>query len=136
METSGGGIFGRLSEKVLGYIALALIVLAGIGLWQMGAEGRGALWGGIWRTTAWLVITAAIPWTARLFIGRILEIGSNSAGLALIAGFTLANGIVGLILLGGLPAGGWGWTASLAALAAAGTYNFLVAEYLSEQAGG
>lgn len=136
METSGGGILGRLSEKVLGYIALGLIVLAGIALWQMGPEGRGAVWGAIWRTAVWLGIAAALPWITRLFVTRIVEIGSNWAGVALIASLTAVNLVAGLILMGGLPGGGWGWVAALAVLAVAGTYNYLVTEYLSEEAGG
>ena len=34
------------------------------------------------------------------------------------------------------PNGGWFWFACLAALSLAGTYNYLVTEYLSEMAGG
>lgn len=136
METTGGGILGRLGEKVLGWIALALVIMLGIAIWQMGPEMRGRIWGGIWRTAVWLVIAGALPWTARFFITRILELGSNRAGVVLLAAFVTVNAVAGLILMKGLPSGGWGWIAALAALAVAGTYNYLVTEYLSEQAGG
>jgi hypothetical protein len=36
----------------------------------------------------------------------------------------------------GWPASFWGWGAALAALAVAGTYNYLVTEYLAEMSGG
>lgn len=134
MEISGG-ILGRLGEKILGWIALALIVAAGIALWQMGADGRGALWSAVWRTAAWLVIAAALPWSARFFMSRVLAVGENWAGAALIAVYTLVMLLVGLVLIGGLPSGGWGWTASLAAIGASGAYNFLVCEYLAESLG-
>lgn len=130
------GIFGRLGEKVLGWIALGLLILAGIGLWRIGPEGRGAVWSAIWRTGFWLAVSAALPWLGRLFVGRLLELSTNWAGSALIAVFTLVNVLLGLILIGGLPTGGWGWFAALAALGTAGTYNYLVSEYLAEQAGG
>ena len=136
METSGGGILGRLGEKVLGWIALGLLILLGVAIWQMGPEMRGRIIGGIWRTGVWLVIAGALPWSARLFIRRIVEIGSNWAGVILIASLTLVNLVAGLILMQGLPSGGWGWLAALTALAVAGTYNYLVTEYLAEQAGG
>ena len=82
------------------------------------------------------MIAAALPWSVRLFIRRILEIGSNWASLSLLAAFVLVDAVAGLLLLGGFPTGGWSWIAALAALAVAGTYSYLVAEYLSEQAGG
>ncbi len=136
MENTGGGILGRLGEKVLGWVALALIVVLGVAIWRMGPEMRGAILSGIWHTILWVVIAGALPWLSRLFIRRILEIGSNVASLILIASYTLINLVVGIVLMGGLPGGGWGWLAALAALAVAGTYNYLVNEYLAEQAGG
>jgi hypothetical protein len=136
MERPGGGILGRLSEKVLSLIALALLVGLGVAIYEMGSAGRQALWNGIWRTCAWVAIAAVLPWSARLFIGRLVEIGSNWAGAAVIGAYILVDVIAGAVLLNGLPSGGWGWVAALAALAVAGTYNFLVAEYLAEQAGG
>lgn len=135
MET-GGGILARLGEKTLGWILLAVIVLLAGGVVMMDPQTRSAILAGIWHTLVWIVITAALPWSGRLFMTRILAVGSNWAGLAVMAAFTLINLIVGLVLLGGLPGGGWGWLAALAALAVAGTYNYLVSEYLAEQAGG
>lgn len=136
MEQPTGGILGRLTERVLSLVALGLVVLAGVALWQMGPEGRAAIWSAIWRTALWLALAAALPWTGRLFIGRVLAVGANWAGLVLIAALTAIDLIVGLVLIGGLPAGGWGWLAALAALGLAATYNYFVAEYLAEQAGG
>jgi hypothetical protein len=135
MEGTGGGILGRLGEKVLGWIALALIVALGFGLYKIGAPGRQALWGAIWRTSLWVAVVGALPWTIRLFIRRILELSSNWAGVAVIGSYVVLDALLGVILLNGFPAGGWGWLLTLAALALAGTYNFLVAEYLSEQTG-
>jgi hypothetical protein len=135
METTGGGILGRLGEKVLGWVALALIVLLGVGIWRMGPEARGAILDGIWRTLCWIVVAAALPWSARLFIGRLLAVGSNWAGFGLLAVFAVVDVVAGLALMGGLPTGGWGWFAGLAALAVAGTYNYWVAEYLAETSG-
>jgi len=136
METPGGGILGRLGEKTLGWIALGLLILLGIAIWRMEPATRQAIWGGIWRSAAWFVIAAGLPWITRLFITKIIEVGSNWAGVALLSALAAVNALSGLILMRGLPDGGWGWIASLAALAVAGTYNYLVTEYLTEQAGG
>lgn len=134
METSSGGILGRLGEKVLGWIALALIVLAAIGIWQMGPERRGAILAGVWHTLMWLVIVAAVPWLANLFIKRLLEIGENWVGLVLLAAFFVVDLVAGYLLMTGWPSGMWSWTAVVAALGVAGTYNYLVVEYLADMA--
>ncbi len=129
------GILGRVGEKLLGWIALALLVAAGIAIWQMDPATKTAIWNGIWKSIAWVLVAAVLPWVSRLFIKRLLEIGENWVGIVLIAALTLVNVAFGLILLGGLPAGGWGWLAALAAAGVAGTYNFLVCEYLAETTG-
>ena len=134
METSQG-IFGRLGEKILGWIALALIASIAIAIWRMEPETRAAIWEGIWTTIAWVAIAAALPWSARFFIKRIMDVGSNWAAFALVGGFVLLDIIAGLVLKDGFPGGGWSWFFSLAALAVAGTYNYLVTEYLSDQTG-
>ncbi len=129
-------MLSRLGEKVLGFIALGLLVGIGIAIWQMGPGGRAAVWAGIWKTIAWLALAAALPWIVRVFVTRLLAIGSNWAGIGVLAALVVVDLAAGLALLGGWPAGGWGWLASLAALAVAATYNFLVVEYLAEQYGG
>ncbi len=138
MESPGGGsgLVGRLTERVLGYVALGLVALGGVALYRMGPDGRTAIWEAIWRTATWLGISAVLPWAARVFMARVLELRSNWAGVALIAGLTLLNVAVGVFLLTAWPAGGWQWTAALVALALAGTYNYLVTEYLADQADG
>jgi hypothetical protein len=129
------GILGRLFEKTLGWIVLGVLIALGIGIWQLGPDGRQAMWQGIWRTGLWLLIVAALPWSARLFIRRLLELRTNWAGAGLVAAFVLIDAIVGVVLLQGLPVGLWSWLLALAALAVAGTYTYLVSEYLADEAG-
>lgn len=135
METSGG-ILGRLGEKVLGWIALALLIALGVGIWQLGPDGRGAILSALGRAFLWLVIASAVPWSVQLFIKPLLEVGANWVGVVAIGALVLVDAIAGVWLMGGFPSGGWAWLATLAALALAGTYNYFVAEYLAEQAGG
>ncbi|MCG3128511.1 MAG: hypothetical protein CHACPFDD_03400 [Phycisphaerae bacterium] len=134
METSPG-ILGRLSEKVLGWIALGLLVALGIAIWQTPADTKQAIWSGVWRATAWLAIVATLPWASRLFMGRVLEQSSNWAGVALVAAYCLADVIAAVCLMTVWPASGWAWFLSAVALAIAGTYNYLVCEYVAEQSG-
>lgn len=135
MEGSRFGILGRLFEKVLTWVVLALLIGLGIVLYTLGASGRQALMDGLWKTCVWCVVAAALPWSFQLFISRILEIGANWAGLVVLAAFLLVDVVAGVWLLGGAPHGVWLWIATLAVLAMVGTYNLLVTEYLSEQAG-
>ncbi len=139
IETRGGwmlGIVGKLGDKILTMVALALVALGGYALYEMGPGGRAALWAGIWHTVAWIVIVAALPWSAKAFIGRVLGAGTNWAGVVLLAAYTLTDLIAGRLLMGAWPASGWGWLAGLAALGIAGSYNYLVTEFVAEQAGG
>jgi hypothetical protein len=136
METKVGGILGRLGEKTLGWIILGLLILAGIGIWQAGPEWRATMWSRIWRTTVWVVIVGAVPWSAKLFIRHVVDAGTNWASAGLLAGLFVVDLIAALLLMTGWPGGVWGWLIGLAALAVAGTYNYLVTEYLSEMSGG
>lgn len=135
MERTGGGILGRLGEKVLGWIALGALIFLGIAIYQMPAETKQAIWSGIWRTLLWLALVAAIPWGSRLFIRRIVEAGTNWAGAGLIVALTLLDVIVGVALMSVWPSGPWTWAAALGAVALAGSYNYLVTEYLAETSG-
>lgn len=224
METSGG-ILSRLGEKMLGWVGLALLILIGVAIWQIGPVGRATIWQGAWRTVFWVAIAAALPWSAKFFIQRVIGAGTNWAGVSLLAVFLIVDLGVGLLLLSGCDAtlaetrqvaaieadggagrgetslpdappatdvtgvvretlagvaegaadiasntaerlrggddgaaseieaaaltdgrasedesggghSGWFWFACVAALALAGTYNYLVTEYLSDMAGG
>lgn len=132
----GASIFGRLSEKILGWIALGLLILAGYGVYKLGPDGRGAILSATGLIIGWIAIVAALPWFSRLFMRRLLQIGENWVGLALIAAFTIIDIAAGLALLRGWPEGFWGWFISLAAVGIAATYNYLVAEYVAERYGG
>jgi len=134
METSGG-ILSRLGERVLGWIALCVLILVGIAIYQMPADTKQAIWSGIWRTGAWLIFAAAAPWSTRLFIRRIVEARTNWAGVSLVAAVSVADLLAGVLLMTAWPAGVWSWAAALGALALATTYNYLVSDYLADTCG-
>jgi hypothetical protein len=136
METPRGGILGRLAEKTLGWAILGLLIFVGIAIWQAGPEWRATMWSRIWRTVVWVVIAAALPWSAKLYIRRILDAGTNWAGVGLLGGLVVVDVVAAVLLMTGWPGSVWSWLAAIGALAVAGTYNYLVTEYLSETAGG
>jgi hypothetical protein len=136
METTGGGILGRLGEKTLGWIILGLLVFLGIAIYRMPAETKAAIWSGIWRSVVWVVVAAAVPWSAKLYMGRVLDAGTNWAGVALLAVLTAVDLLAGALLMTGWPGSVWTWLGAIGALAVAVTYNYLVAEYLAEMGGG
>lgn len=130
------GILGGVAERVLSVAALVLLAAVGWSIYQMPSETKQAILSGIWYTLVWVVVAAALPWSGKLYMRRVLDAGSNWAGLALIAALTALDAVIGLIFMGGLPDSGWTWLAALGALAVAATYNYLVSEYLAEMAGG
>ncbi len=135
METRGG-ILSGVAERMLAWVGFALLLVIGFAIYNIPAATKQAIWDGIWKTIFWLVIVAALPWSGRLFIKRVVEVGENWAGLAMIAAFVLVELLVGWFLLTSWPGSGWGWLALIAAVAVAGTYTYLVSEYLAEMAGG
>lgn len=135
MET-GGGFLGRVGERVVSWIALGLLILLGVAIWRMQPETRTAIWENTWRTGVWIALAGLIPWIGAAFMSRLLAVGSNWGGVVLLAAYFVLDLGFGIALLRGWPAGGWGWFAGLAALGVAGTYNYLVSEYLAERAGG
>lgn len=135
MESSGSTMVGRIFERVASWVALALLIGLGVAIWQMPGDTKAAIWSGFWRTTIWLALVAAIPWSAQLFIGRVLDAGTNWAGVVLISAFVVLDVIIGIVLMSAWPASGWAWFATLVALALAGTYNYLVAAYLADTRG-
>lgn len=132
MESPGLGILGRLSEKVLGYIALGLVALCAIAVYQIPGETKAAIWSGVWRSVVWVAFSAGWPWVTWLFMRRVTEAGTNWAGLILLAALTVGNLVAAGVLMTGWPIGVWGWLAGLTAIALAATYNYMVAEYLAE----
>jgi hypothetical protein len=127
------GILGRLLDKIMTAVVALSVVGIGIALWQMGPDARATLWAGIWKTLAWVVFAAAAPWSSALIMRRLLSLGSNWAGVGLLAALILTDVLAGLWLLGGMPTGFWPWAVCLTALAAACAYNYLVSEYLAER---
>ncbi|MBL8880149.1 MAG: hypothetical protein JNG88_13605 [Phycisphaerales bacterium] len=131
----GGGMLSRIAERLLSWVALGLVVLLGVAIYQMPGATKAAIWSAIWRAVVWGLIVVATPWGARLFIGRILLFSTNWAGVLLLAGMFLVDICAGFLLMTGWPDGGWAWFGVIASLALAGTYNFLVAEYLAQEYG-
>jgi hypothetical protein len=129
------GILGGVTERVLSGVAFVVVIAIAWSIYQMPGETKTAILAGVWSSILWVVIAAALPWSAKMFITRILELGNNWAGVALIGGFTLFDLVLGLIFMGGLPGDGWSWFACLGAIAVVGTYNYLVTEYLADMAG-
>lgn len=134
MEASGG-IFGRISEKVISWVVFGLLVVVGFTIYQMPAETKSAIWSGIWRTIMFIGVSAAWPWQAKFYIRRVQEVGENWAGAVLIAALTLGNVLFGLMLMTVWPSGAWTWLATLGAVALCGTYNYLVTSYLADTSG-
>ncbi|RMF79647.1 MAG: hypothetical protein D6744_08920 [Planctomycetota bacterium] len=130
------GILGGVAERVLAAVALLLVLFVGYQIYQIPASQKAFIWSVIWRSTMWVVLAAAAPWSLKFFIKLLLEKGTNWAGVGAIAALTFVDILIGFFLLTGWPTSGWAWLAIVVALGVMTTYNYLVAEYLAEMAGG
>ena len=57
-------------------------------------------------------IAAAVPWSAKLYIRRIIETGTNWASVGLLAGLIAVDIIAAALLMTGWPGGVWTWLKS------------------------
>lgn len=136
MDPTGNTLLGRFLDHIVGWIGFLLVALGVLALWQIGPDGRGALLSGLGRSAFWLAVVVALPWSAWWYIHRLLEVGSNWAGLALLVGLTSIDILLGVVLLTAWPASFWLWLVVLCLVGAAAAYNYLVAEYLAQRGGG
>ena len=63
-----------------------------------------------------------------------MDVSASWAAFGRVGVLVLLDIIAGLVLKD-FPGGGWSWFFNLSALAVAGTYNYLVTEYLADQTG-
>jgi len=131
MET-GSGLLSRVAERALGWVALGLVALGAIAVYQLPAETKAAIWSGAWRSTAWLLLAAAVPWSGWFFVRHLMAVGSNWAGVIWLAILSLVDIGLGLSLMTAWPGGVWSWAAVLGLLTLTATYNYLVTDYLAD----
>lgn len=123
------GIGGKI---VGGVVALAVIASA-ISWWQMDPASRHAILSGAGKIAAWFGVVLLVPWASFFLIGRVAKRESNSAGAALVLGYTAVEAGVLAWLFDWSIAGATAWVFYAAAVLVAGVYNLLSCDWIAEK---
>ena len=125
LKTVGGKIVG-------GLVALAVIACA-VSWWQMEPTPRQAILSGTGKIAAWFGVVLLVPWASFFLIGRVARKERNSAGAALVLGFTAVEAAVLAWLFDWSIAGPAAWVFYAAAVLVAGVYNLLTCDWIAEK---
>ena len=111
---------------------LLAVVAAGVAYYEMPVDQRDALWHNVGRVAVWAGIVLALPWATFFVTTAVARRESNGSGAALVAGYTLLDAVV-LMLLVGLPAGTFLACAAIFGVLLALTYNLLTCDFVAER---
>ena len=125
LKTVGGKI-------VTGLVALAVIASA-VSWWQMEPATRHAILSGAGKIAAWFGVVLLVPWASFFLIGRVAKRESNTAGAALVLGYTAVEAGVLAWLFDWSIAGATAWVFYAAAVLVAGVYNLLACDWIAEK---
>lgn len=133
-----GDIGKFLGQKAVGAVITVAVIAAGVWCWQHPDAVR-AFGHVVKMTLIWLAVVAALPWSSYLYMRPLLRVQSDrlSAGaakglsIAVIAGYCLADVLLGLWLADWTISGALSWFVVLTGFAAAAVYNFVICESLA-----
>jgi hypothetical protein len=128
LKTAGGKIVG-------GLVALAVVASA-ISWWQIDATTREGILSGAGKIAAWFGVVLLVPWASFFLIGRVARLERNSAGAALVFGYTAVEAGVLAWLFDWSIAGPTAWVFYAAAVLVAGVYNLLTCDWIAEKVSG
>lgn len=111
---------------------LLAVIAAAVAYYQMPVEQRDALWHNVGRVIVWAGIVLTLPWATFFVTTAVARRESNAAGAALVAGYTVLDALV-LLLLVGLPVGTFLACAAAFGVLLALTYNLLTCDWVAER---
>lgn len=79
---------------------------------------------------AWFAVMVLLPWATFFIIAWVARLGSNQAGAAMVAAYTLADFLLLLWLMGWSGFGSLGWTFIVVGGLLAAVYNVLITRNL------
>ena len=126
-----------MTKLILRYVLAGLVLLgvvvAGVSWFQMPAADRAVIVGTIGRVVAVIAIVLVLPWATFFISTAAAKRDSNLAGVALVAGYTVADIALAAWLLGG----GWGGTTlaifGTLGLLSAVLYNVLACDFIADR---
>jgi FtsH-binding integral membrane protein len=119
-------------KVVAGACSLA-VVAGGISWWQMDESTRQMLLSGTGKIISWLGIVLLAPWATFFITSWVNRLESNAAGAALVAGYTLLEGLLLAKLFNWQIHGATAWTFLAAGTLFGGVYNLLACDWIAEK---
>jgi hypothetical protein len=128
-------LFKKIAAIVLaGAVALGVIVGA-ISWFQMPADDRARVWYAVGRGLVWIGIVLVLPWATFFVTTWVANREKNSAGALLVAGYTIAGGLVLGWLFDFSISGTAGVVLVILGILVALAYNLLVCDWIAERLG-
>ena len=113
-------------------LTLLAVIAAAVAYYDLPIDQRDVLWHGVGRVIVWLGLVLVLPWATFFLTTAVARRESNAAGVALVAGYTLVDTGV-LLLLVGPPAGTFLLCAWIFGVLLALTYNLLTCDWVAER---
>ena len=117
---------------MLGGVTVLAVIGAAVAYYDLSPAERSAMWGHVGRALVWLGIVLVLPWATFFLTTAVARRESNAVGAGLVAGYTLVDVAV-LLLLVGTPGGTFLVCLSVLGLLVALTYNLLVCDWVAER---
>ena len=118
-------------------LTAVLVVTSGLILiwyWQLPPEQKDAIWSGLRNSLVWIAFAAAVPWAFYFVPPILVRADSNLVSALGLFGYLLIDALALFWLAGWHVSGTLAWMIVLLAMACAAIYDFLVCEYLAQQA--
>src|SRR4051812_102250 len=119
-------------KAITGFVVLAVIA-GGISWWSMPTETRQGVLSSTGKILSWLGIVLFLPWVSFMLIGKVAKLDNNTAGAALVAGYTIVETIVLLWLFNWQMPNATAWTAVVVGGLFAGAYNLFTCDWIAEK---
>lgn len=119
-------------QWVLGGVTVLGVIAAAVAYYDLEPRDRLRIWHDIVRVLGWIGIVFLLPWATFFITTAIARRESNAAGAGLVAGYTVVEVVV-LLLLVGMPGGAFLICLMVLGVLVALTYNLLVCDWIADR---
>lgn len=136
-EGGDQSMFGTVGKYIGGKVLTAILVACV--LWTSyyfykNPEALETLWGSTKASLVWLGFAAVLPWGLFFVPPLVAKADSNSAAAAMLAGYLVLDILMAFWLAEWSFGGVLVWGIAILGFLLAAVYNFMVCDYLAEQA--
>lgn len=127
------GLLKTITGKVVAGIAGLGVIAGGISWWQMDPSSKDAIWTTIGRCLGWLGLVLILPWATFFLSTWVGRYQRNSAGAALVAGYTMAEAVILAWLFHWSISGVAAWVFFAVGVLLAAVYNLFTCDWIAEK---